>query len=153
MTKKMFLAMLMAFALVVTVNVQPVLAADGNGGSASSRYEPVTPYDFTHTVFLSGWSSASAVPSSQFVNVVRNNELHQGTLSRTSQPTLDQSGRWGAIFSGIVRSTGIMQSRQTYGNEAITDFEIPNVGYRIGPTILTEWNPAKIQELLNSIGE
>ena len=96
------LAILLVFStplvtLAVTENETPV------------EYQEVVPFNFHHRVFIARWATRDAVPPSVFVETVRYGRLYSGTLNREANTIAqDVWGRWGAMFSGTVRFTGIM---------------------------------------------
>ena len=117
-------------AIIDYMNFEEVLASQQPVAESESHeayeYQNVVPFNsFYHTIFLQGWTDSWLVPQSQVVNVTRNGRLYRGTLTRNGDPIRDAHYRWGAIFSGMVHFTGIIQ--RSYNDIEGTMFELCTV--------------------------
>ena len=81
---------------------------------------------FYETRFMSGWHTAAMVPNSVNVHMTRNGRFYSGVIFRNGrQIVTDQSGMWGAIFSGTLSFTGAIMRSESSENQIELIYHVP----------------------------
>ena len=81
---------------------------------------------FYETRFMSGWHTAAMVPNSVNVHMTRNGRFYSGVIFRNGrQIVTDQSGMWGAIFSGTLSFTGAVMRSENLEDQIELIYQVP----------------------------